>query len=165
MEVISEDLVNETWQETARFNPKEISKEMKKVGITQPELLAFMVEFTQDLDQGVKELAIYMFLNVYRMFQKCLQKRIRKVSSNELIDCYDHNEKFIDSLEGTHEKFYDRIARVQLSGQPYVMRYVLETFFEAPEEEDPVTLTEEDTGDLFLLFKTVIDVLNKTTDA
>jgi|GEM_PF-2993609 len=45
------------------------------------------------------------------------------------------------------------------------MKYVLEAIIEAPEDEAPVTLTEDDTGYLFMLFKTVIDLLNKTTNA
>ena len=45
------------------------------------------------------------------------------------------------------------------------MKYVLETLFEAPDVEEPVELTEEDTGYLFMLFKTVIELLNETTNA
>ena len=164
METITEELVDETWQETARFDSKQISKEIKKVGLNQPELLAFMLEFTQELDREVKELAVYMFLNVYRIFQKSFPKRIKKISVDEIIDCYEQNEKFIESLEGAHKKFHDRIARNQLSDQPYVMKYVLDTFFEESENDDSVPLTEEDTGYLFILFKTVIDILNRTTD-
>ena len=33
---------------------------------------------------------------------------------------------------------------------------------EVPEEEDPVALTEDDTGYLFLLLKTVIDLFDNT---
>jgi len=69
----------------------------------------------------------------------------------------------VESLEGVHEKFLDRIARVQLSAQPYVMRYVVETLMEAPEEQDPVPLSDEDIGFLFLLLKTAVDVLDKKT--
>ena len=42
------------------------------------------------------------------------------------------------------------------------MKYVVETLIEAPEgDEDPVELTEEDVGYLFLLLKTVVDLLDK----
>ena len=58
-------------------------------------------------------------------------------------------------------KYFERIARVQLSGQPYVLKYVVETLIEVPEEEDPIELTEEDVGFLFLLLKTVVDVIDK----
>ncbi|MCK4486797.1 MAG: hypothetical protein KAU38_08565 [Desulfobacterales bacterium] len=33
---------------------------------------------------------------------------------------------------------------------------------EAPEEEDHVALTEEDIGEIFLLLKTVVDLLDMT---
>ena len=50
-----------------------------------------------------------------------------------------------------------------MSSQPYVIRYIVETLFEADQEEEPVVLGEEDMGYLFLLMKTVVDVLNKKT--
>jgi hypothetical protein len=165
MEPVSEELVEETWQETAGFNPKQISKVIKNVGKTQPHLLTFILEFTQDLDQEVKELAVYMFLNLYRMFRKGYKNKIRKISTKEIIECYEHNEKFIESLEGVHNKFLDRIAGLQLSDQPNLIKYVLESFYEVSEDEDSVSLTDDDTGYLFLLFRTVIDTLNKITDS
>jgi hypothetical protein len=50
---------------------------------------------------------------------------------------------------------------VQFSGQPYVLQYVTETLMEAPYEQDPILLTEEDVGFVFMLLKTVVDVLDK----
>ena len=162
MELIPEEFVEETWQEVARFSPERGHKEMMKAGKNQPDLLAFMTEFSQDLDEGVKELAIYVFFVVYRMFQKSSSKRIKKVSPDEIMECYESNEALMGSLEGAHERFLERIARVQVSKQPYVMKYVVVTLMEAPEdEEDPVPMTDEDTGFLFLLLKTVVDVLDK----
>jgi len=66
----------------------------------------------------------------------------------------------MESLEGAHDKFLERIAEVQLAGQPYVMKYVVEAIME-DSEEDPVELTEEDIGYLFLLLKTVVDLLDE----
>lgn len=66
----------------------------------------------------------------------------------------------MESLEGAHEKIIDRIASVQVSNQPYVMKYVLEALKEDA-EEDGIDLTEEDIGSLFILFKTGIEVLEK----
>jgi len=163
MEPISKELVDETWQEFAGFSSVRARKEMIKVNKNQPNLLAFMMEFTQDLDQEVKELAIYMFYVVCRMFQKSSKKSLKRISPEEIINCYEKTERFIESLEGTHERFFERIAEAQLSGQPYVMKYVVETLMEAPEEEYPIVLTEDDIGYLFLLFKTVVDLFDKTT--
>ncbi len=161
MEPITEELVEETWQEFERYSPARLQKEITKVSKNQPNLLAFMMEFTQDVDQEVRELAIYMFYIVCRIFQESSKKKIKRISPEEIIKYYEKNEDFIESLEGVDDKFLERIAKVQLSGQPYVMKYVVETIIEAPEGEDPVALTEEDTGYLFLLFKTVVDLLDK----
>ena len=163
MEPIPEELVEETWQEVAGFALDREYTEMTRVSKHQSALVAFIMEFTQELDQDVGELATYMTFVVHRMFQKGSRKKIKKISAEEIIDCYEANEDLMESLEGVHEKFLDRIARVQLSGQPYVMRYVVETLIDAPEEEDPVALSDEDIGFVFLLLKTVVDVLDKTT--
>ena len=163
MEPIPEELVEETWQEFAGFSRVGIQKETVKVNKNQPNLVAFMMEFTQDLDQEVRELALYMSYVICRMFQKSSKKGLKRISPEEIISYYEKTERLIESLEGTDEKFLERIAEVQLSGQPYVMKYVLETLMEAPEEEEPIALTEEDIGYLFLLFKTLVDVIDKNT--
>ncbi len=165
MEPLSEKLVEETWQEFAGFTPNQVNKEAKKVAKGQPNLLSFMMEFTEELDQGAKELAIYMFFVVNRIFAKGYRKKIKKASPEEIIECYEKNEKLMESLEGAHDKFYERVARVQVSAQPSVIKYVVEALFEVPEEEDPVFISDEDVGFLFLLLKTAIDVLDKDTDA
>jgi hypothetical protein len=56
--------------------------------------------------QEVRELAIYMFLVVDRMFQEAHGK-IKKISSEKVFECYKHNEGLLERLEGAHEKFLD----------------------------------------------------------
>ena len=160
MELISEELAEKTWQEVAGFDPEEANKEMMRISKSQPYLMAFMIEFSQDLDEDVKGLATYMFAVVYRMFKKSARKRLKRISVEQIIECYDSNEKLMESLDGAHERFFDRIARVQLSRQPYVMKYVVDTLMEVPEDEEPVPLTEDDVGYLFLLLKSVVDALD-----
>ena len=164
MEPLSEELVDETWEGFAGYTDEQSYEEAQVVGKNQPEILAFIMEMTEDLDQEIKELAIYMFFVIHRMFQNAYGKKIGKVSSDEIIQSYEDNEKLMESLGGAHEKFFERIARVQMSSQPYVIRYIVETLFEADQEEDSVILGEEDMGYLFLLMKTVVDVLNRKTD-
>jgi hypothetical protein len=131
-----------------------------KVSNNQPELLAFVVESSKEMGREVSELAIYMFLVIYRMFQKAHGK-IKKISSEEIIKYYEHNEGLMGRLEATDERFLDRIANVQTSRQPYVVNYVVDTLMEDDEGEDAVRLTDEQKGFIFLLFKSVIDVLDQ----
>jgi hypothetical protein len=161
LEPIAEEIVEKTWQEVAGFSPDRAKKEMMRIGNSQPELLAFVTESPKEMSQEVRELAIYMFLVVYRMFQEAHGK-IKRISSEEIIECYEHNESLMERLEGAHEKFLDRVASVQTSRQPYVVKYVVDALMEEDNGgKDAVALTEEQKGFLFLLLKTVIDVLDQ----
>src|SRR4030066_2165153 len=161
MEPISEKFVEKTWQEIAGFSANRANKEMQKVGKNQPDLLAFLMALIEDMDPEVRELAIYIAFVVYRIFEGSRNK-IKKITSKEIIDCYEYNEDLMGRLEGAHEKFLDRIARVQLSKQPYVMKYVVDALMEESGDRDGVELTDEDKGFLFLLLKTEVDLLDKT---
>lgn len=68
----------------------------------------------------------------------------------------------MERLEGAHDKFLDRTASVQTSKQPYVVEYVADALMEKDEGGDAVALTGEQKGFLFLLLKTVIDVLDES---
>jgi hypothetical protein len=161
MDPLSEALVEKTWQQVAEFTPDRASKEMHTMGKNQPDLLAFLMAYTDDLQQEAKELAMYIAFVVYKMFLDSGVK-IPKISGKKIMARYDENARLIESLEGAHENFIDRIAGVQVSKQPYVMGYVLEALMEDA-EEDGIDLTEEDIGSLFILFKTEIEVLDKST--
>jgi len=161
MEPISEKFVEKTWQEVAGYSPNRASIEMQKMGKNQPDLLAFLIALTEDLDPEVRELAIYIAFVDYRIFEGS-QNKIKKVTSKEIMDCYEYNEDLMARLEGAHEKFIDRIARIQISKQPYVMKYVVDALIEESEEGDGVELTDESKGFLFLLLKTVVDLFDKT---
>jgi hypothetical protein len=159
MDSLSKQFVEKTWQEVADFSPTRADKEMIAMGKSQPDLLAFLMAYTDDLPQEVKELAIYIAFVVYKMFLDSRGK-ISRISSREIMATYDENARFLKSLEEVHEKLIDRIANVEVSKQPYVMKYVLEALVEDTEEEG-IDLTEEDIGILFMLIKTEIEVLDK----
>jgi len=158
MDILSEQFVEKTWQQVADFTPARAKKEMLAMGKYQPELLAFLTAFMDDLQQEVRELAIYIAFVVYRMFLDARGK-IPKISSEEIMSKYDENMRFMESLAGVHDKLINKIASVTVSKQPYVMKYVLETLMDDAEEEG-IDLTEEDIGFLFILLKTEIEVLD-----
>ena len=161
MKPIPEGIVEKTWQEMAGFNPDTGKREMTKIGNIQPDLLAFVMESPKEMSQEVRELAIYIFLVAYRVFEKA-HAEIKKISSVEIVKCYEHNEALVDRLEGAHERFLDRIASLQTSKQPHVGNYVVDALMEENETEGAVTLTEEQKGFLYLPLKTVIDVLDQS---
>jgi hypothetical protein len=158
METLSEEFVEKTWQEVAGFSPDRATKEMHAMGKDQPDLLAFLLAYADDLQQEVEELAIYIAFVVYKMFHNSNGK-IRRITSREIMARHDENALFLERLEGAHEKVIDRIAKVTVSKQPYVMKYVLEALME-DSGEDSVALNDDDIGLLFILLKTEIEVLD-----
>ncbi len=73
----------------------------------------------------------------------------------------------LERLQGAHERFLERAALQQVSGEPEVMRHVIEAVMEVGDdpEADPLELTEEDQGMLFLVLKTVVDLPQMVADA
>jgi hypothetical protein len=161
METVSEKFVEKTWREVAGLGPNQATKEMQRMGKNQPELLAFLMAMTEDLEPEARELAIYIAFVVYRIFEGS-RHRIKKVTSKEIIGCYESNEDLMGNLIGAHAKFIDGIAEIQISKQPYVMEYVVDTLMEESEEGEGDELTDADKGVLFLLLKTVVDLFDKT---
>lgn len=160
MKIIPEEIVEKTWREVAGFSPVRANTEMMKIDKNQPELLAFVTELSKGTGQEVKELGAYLFFVVYRMFQKT-QGKIKRISSQELIECHEYDESLMERFEGAHERFLDRAARIQLSKQPFVMKYVIYDLMEDEEGADVTELTDEDNGFLFILLKTAIEVLDQ----
>lgn len=164
MEPLSEELVDETWQSFEGFSDELAYKEGRKVGASQPGIISFIVEMTEELDEEIRELAIYMFFVVHRMFQRGYGREIGKVTHEEIIRCHTDNEKLMENLGGDYEALFEQIVKMQISEQPYIVRYVVETLFEAGQGAYPILPGEEDMGYLFLIMKTVIDALNMKTD-
>jgi hypothetical protein len=159
MEAIPEEIVEETLREVAGFSLDRAKKETMTIGNKQPERLAFVTESSQEMGQGVRELASYMFVVVYRMFQESHGK-IQKISSKQIIECYENNEGLMETLEGAHERFIDRIACLQTSRQPCVVKYVVDALMEDDGGEEAEVLTDEQKNLLYLRFNIVIDVLD-----
>ena len=135
------------------------------MGREQGDLLAFVLESTVDMGRGSHELAVYLFFTVFRMFQKVHGKGITPISSGQVVTYYESNENLMEKLEGAHDKCLDRIAGIQIAEQPHVMKYVVEALVEPEEEdEDLKELTEEDKGLLFLVLKTVVELLSYATE-
>lgn len=165
MKQVSAQTVEETWKGMGAFTEEEMFERMGELGEDQPQLLAFMSQFTQDLDEAAEGLAIYLFFVVYRMFRSTYGGDMPTVTPDEVIESYEYNEKVLEGLQDAPGEFWTATAREEMASQPHVVRYVVEALFEAPEDEElKNSLSEEEEGYIFLLLKTVIDALDKKTE-
>ncbi len=107
------------------------------------------------------ELGVYVFFVVYRIFEKAERGKVKQISAKCVSDAYDRNETLLMKLEGVHARIFERIAEVQVSSQPHVMKYIVDTLMEFGEAPGQVVLTDDEIGTLFLVLKTVVGSLGE----
>ena len=159
--MITDTLVEETWRECAGLAPAEARVKMARLGRLQPALLAYVLAASQDLTPPAAELTVYIFFVIARMFYRCGAK-VRRVSPAAISSFESRIEAQVTALQGSHGAFVERAAVVLSSRQPHVYRYLVETLVESPKDSiDPVTLTPEDQGCIFLILATAITALDE----
>jgi hypothetical protein len=161
MSEISEELVTTTWRAMSAMSPAKARKEMGRAAREQPELLAFVMGSLADCGPDAQGLGTYLYFILLTMFKKAAKGRLGPVSARRIEHRLTRNEDRLGRLEAAHPRFFERAAALETKTQPAVVRYLVEAIMEAPEEEDPVELTDEETGTLYLVLKTVIDVLDE----
>lgn len=164
MEPISEAMVEETWMEVSTLSPSAAQSQVRLVCENQPQLLQFIMELTEDMSEDAHELAFYIFFVVVKMFERAYGAKVGQVGTEKIIESFEANQELIERMAQVHEKFVERLYEPSLWDQPYVLRYVVEALMEAADaEEEPVAISEEEFGHLFLVLKTVIDSLHGST--
>jgi hypothetical protein len=159
---IPEALVEETWKEVGSLSTDEAQRSMSQIAKSQPDLLAFVMGTTGDLQSDAQQVAVYLFVVIHRMFEKAAGG-IKRAEPQAIDAAYDRNEAFLGKFEGAHSRFLKRAAESMISSQPFVMKYLVEALMEPPEGDDPVILSDEETGVLFLVLKTVVDIFDEVT--
>jgi hypothetical protein len=100
------------------------------------------------------------FMVIPRIFEKAVG-RIRRAKPQEIHEAYDRNEEFFSWFENAHERFLTKAAESMILSQPFVLKYMADALYEAPQDADPVILTEDEMGQLVLVIKTVVDLLDE----
>lgn len=159
--MIDAELVERTWQEAAQIPPRQAAREMEKLAQKQPNLLAYVMAHSDELEPQARELAIYLFFVVTKMFEEAAGGKLAEVSEEALLAQMEASESFFEGLANADEKFLERATEVQAARQPFVMQYVVEAILEAPDEDPPLEISEDDEGFLFLILKTVVDALDQ----
>ena len=160
MEPIPEEIVDETLREMSGLGRRRSLRLTRQTERAQPYLHGFVARFSQELRPEAAELLVDMFTVIVRMFQKNAGREIRRVRARRIRSRLDELEEFFGRLQGVHEKFLEPIARQQSSAQPHVMRFIVETLFAVPEGGDSTFLTEDEMGQIFVVLKTVVDLLD-----
>ena len=162
MSEIEASVVEAAGQDIARIKPSRISIEMGRARSEQPDLLAFILGATEGMGAGVSELAGFIYIVIGRTFRVDTRGRMKPVTGRAIQRRLEQNEQELMRLDGTDPQLIDDGAIAQLTRQPAVFRYVLESIAEAEEDEnEPVAMSPEEKGSLVLILKTAIDTLDE----
>jgi hypothetical protein len=163
--IIPREAVEATWKDVATFSGARGRAEMERLGREQPDLLAYVLGSTEDLSAPVHALGAYLFLVIWQIFRRSTARRIPRIKAGAIERRVNEAEQQIAKLEGADEHFLERTARVHVSRQPEVFRYMVEAIMEAPDDaDDPVPMSPEETGTLFLVLTTAIQALDEACE-
>ncbi len=161
MSEIPAAVVEATWKDVASFSDSRGRRETARAQREQPDLLAFMLATTEHLSPPVYALGFYVFMVVWQIFRRSTSTRIPRIKGAAIERQLQQNTQLVSGPEGGRVRFLERALAAQVSLQPAVFGYMVEAIMEAPDDpDDPVELTEDETGTLCFVLKTVIEVLN-----
>jgi len=160
--VIPAQVVESTWTEFASLGADQARRRAEATARAQPDLLAFVLALTEELSPSAQELAIYVYHVIWEVFRRSTPRKIRRVKAGAVERQWVQNSQELERLAGAHSRFFEKAARDKTASQPFVFRYMVEAIMEAGEDpDDPIELTKEEEGTLFLVLKTVIDLLHE----
>ena len=169
MECISERTVEQTWQTVADLAPDAAATEMMSFASQQPHLLGFVTAFLEELQEDAREMGTYLLFVVYKMFENSTAEEIPMVQPVAIKDQYKSNRELLLDMEADadDELALEDLAYLESSKHTWVFRYVTEALLESDDdlpEEERFSLSEGEFGEVMMLLKTAIDVLDQATN-
>jgi hypothetical protein len=160
MNWVPPEVMEAAWREVASFSDARGRAETRRLHREQPDLVAYVLGATEDLPPAVHALGFYLFLVIWRAFERA-SGRVRRVKAGAIERRLEQNMDALSRLEHADEPFLERVAVVQTSTEPAVFNYMVESIMEAPDDsDDPVKMTPQESGALFLILQVAIDLLH-----
>ena len=162
MDVISEKIVEQTWNEVAGTSIQEAPKQAQRFQKLQPFLSVYLLGAGgDDLTRDEREVLFYVGMVVWRIMAKG-NKKLTEVSG-ETIDKFENsNWEMVEYFAG-EKKETDFIAQLEVImgkyNQKHVLKYVLEALMER--DSDDAILRDDKIGEMFIYLKTVVDCLDQ----
>lgn len=149
--------VDRAWQRTSRLPPAAARQAMHNFAQTHPTLLAFVLATTEDLGAPAQSLANVLFFQIARTFVQTVgDDNLPHVDEEQLAQLFERNLEIL----GDDAEEEEGDPWTAGSGQPHLLRRVLETLFDAPNHLDGAEVSEDEVSQLFLVLKTVVDALD-----
>ncbi len=125
----------------------------------QPEILAFILAGTAQLDPETRAVSVYLGYIVYETF-RLAGRDTRPVRTTDFVSALRSNRQMAMHVGRAHDRFAERYLRHSNTlRQPALIRYITGVLLE-PDETCAHTIPRDELGPLFIVLKSVIDVLD-----
>ena len=164
MKTISEEHVENTWQKVASMEPEDAGEAMFHFSEAHPYLLGFVMAVSEDLGTDASELSTYILYGVYQMVESATNSKIPMVTDEQIEAQYRTTCEMLDKVQEADGDPEKAGVAPQIENQPYVYQYVSETLLEDSENpEEQMDISEDEVGEIFMMMKCVIDVVDSVT--
>ncbi|MCA9200519.1 MAG: hypothetical protein KDA87_23430 [Planctomycetales bacterium] len=163
MQCIDEPTVDDVWDQINELAPEEAYQQMMEFGTQQTELLSFVTVACEGLSDDAQELATFMAFVVYRIFYTSYSESFPDISPEQIMERFDRNQAMLSELENRSDEEFEEVAELESSHQPFVLQSITEVLFDS-DEEDEIQITDDESGIIFIVMKTLVDVLDAVTD-
>jgi hypothetical protein len=125
----------------------------------QPEALAFVLAGTAHLDPETRAVGVFLGDIVFESF-RLAGRSTRPVRTTDFVSALRKNRQMALHVGRAHDRFAERYLRCSNTlKQPALIRYVTGVLLE-PDETCAHTIPRDELGPLFIVIKSMIDVLD-----
>lgn len=130
----------------------------------QPEVLAFVLAGTNKLAIEARAVAVVLCGVIYETF-RLAGRPARPLDPDAFVEALGRNRDMAQRVSAAHDRIAERYLRnTNVLRQPALVRYVSGVLLE-PDERFPHEVSRRQLGPLFIILKSVIDVLDADAPA
>lgn len=165
MSEISESVIDAAWDEATSLSNARVPIEMERLTREQPDLITFVLSVTDGMGPRISEFAGFATFVTWKIFRNETAGRLKRITPSAIQRKIEENEEALSGLDDPGEEIDEAMIR-KITPQPMVFAAMLAALAAAEgDEEQPLTLGEDDKGELILILKTVIDTLDDARNA
>ena len=146
----------ETW------GPEKVQQEMSNLLAEQKDMVVFVQAVMNNLDKLSIEMGFWIFFIIYRMFRTAYGKPIKTIPLADIISAHKKTEQMFEELDNDKNTKINEVSDRLYKSQPNVWTYILQSIFQ--QSEDGNKMPENARGQFFIIFTTIITILDKATE-
>ena len=183
---ISEKAIDEAILHINRMDDDQIPATLEKIGTGQPDLLAFVISFTQDFEEQAQGQALFLFSVIYRAFETSMTRRPGRIKDGRILKRLEQNEAQVELVDP--ESLMASAYRDDALRQEHLFFFLMSALYgdsedfdddafdngeddmdddeelidesESDDDDTVIPLTEKDKTLIFIMLKTVIEVMD-----